>query len=57
MLSQEAIEEFKELFKKRYGRELSDEEASKRANNLFNLYKTVYLPVIEFKIDKDGKPK
>jgi len=43
MLPQEAIQQFKELYKKRYGVELSDEEASLRANNLFSLYKVTYI--------------
>ena len=42
MLPKEAIIEFKELFKKVYGIEISDEEASFRANNLVNLYAAVY---------------
>jgi len=42
MLPKEAIEEFKKLYKDRFGVELSDEEASRRANNLVNLYKAVY---------------
>jgi len=42
MLPKEAIEEFKKLYKNRFGIELSDEEASRRANNLVNLYKAVY---------------
>lgn len=43
MLSQEAIEEFKELYEKRYGVKLSNEEATSRANNLFKLYKITYM--------------
>ena len=43
MLPQEAIEQFKEIYLKRYGVKLSDEEASSRANNLFNLYKVTYI--------------
>jgi hypothetical protein len=42
MLSKNAIQEFKILYKKRYGIELSDEEASFRANNLVGLYAIVY---------------
>jgi hypothetical protein len=42
MLSKEAIEEFKELYKARYGVLLNDDEAAFRANNLVNLYKHVY---------------
>jgi hypothetical protein len=44
MLPQEAIEEYKKLYKQRFGVDLSDEEASLRANNLVNLYVAVYGP-------------
>ena len=43
MLPPEAIQEFKDLYKKRYGVKLSDEEATLRANNLFKLYKITYM--------------
>jgi len=43
MLPQEAIQEFEELYEKRYGVKLSNEEASSRANNLFKLYKITYM--------------
>jgi hypothetical protein len=42
MLPQEAIDEFKKLYKARFKVDLSDEEASLRANNLVNLYEAVY---------------
>ena len=42
-LPEKAIQEFKELYKNRFGEELSDQEASYRANNLFNLYKVTYM--------------
>ena len=42
MLLKEAIEEYKLIYKKEFDIELSDEEASFRANNLINLYKAVY---------------
>ncbi len=42
MLPKEAIEEFKVLYKKHYGQDISDEEASRRANNLVNLFKAIY---------------
>lgn len=42
MLPKEAITEFKKLYKKNYGVELSDEEAVFRANNFVNFYKAVY---------------
>ena len=41
MLQKQAIEEYKELYKKRFGVILTDAEASFRANNLVNLYKAV----------------
>jgi hypothetical protein len=43
MLPQKAIDQFKELYKKRFGIELDDKEAEFRANNLINLYKAVYI--------------
>ncbi|MDE2233168.1 MAG: hypothetical protein KGJ90_03455 [Patescibacteria group bacterium] len=42
MLPQEAIDEFKKLYKARFGVDLTNEEASFRANNLVNLYEAVY---------------
>ncbi len=41
MLPKQAIEEYKKLYKARFGVVLSDAEASLRANNLVNLYKAV----------------
>ena len=38
-LPKDAIEQFKKIYKKLYKVELSDEEASHRANNLVSLYK------------------
>lgn len=43
-LPAQAIQEFKQLFKQRYGKTLSDEEAVLRATNLLKLYKAVYGP-------------
>jgi len=43
MLPKKAIDQFKELYKERYNIELDDKEAEFRANNLFNLYKAVYI--------------
>ncbi|MFZ4500585.1 MAG: hypothetical protein ACOYMZ_03825 [Minisyncoccia bacterium] len=44
MLPQQAIEEYKELYRKRFGVVLSDAEAVLRANRLVNLYKAVLGP-------------
>jgi hypothetical protein len=58
MLPKEAIEEYKELYKKRFGVVLSDAEASFRANNLVNLYKAVLGPErsdITKKVEENGR--
>ncbi len=44
MLPKEAIDEYKVMYKKRFGVDLSDAEASFRANNLVNLYRAVLGP-------------
>ena len=44
MLSPEDIAEFKELYRKVYGEELSDEEAALRARNLIQMFEAVYGP-------------
>lgn len=42
MLSKEAIEEYKKLYKDRFQVDISDDEAVIRANNLVNLYKLIF---------------
>ena len=42
MLAKQAIEQFKILFAEKFGQKLSDDEASFRANNIFELYRVVY---------------
>jgi len=42
ILTKEAIQEFKEIYKKVFKKELSDEEAFRMASNLLNLYRVVY---------------
>ena len=41
-LSKETIEEFKEIFKKEYGKELSDQEAYESATNLTGFFEVLY---------------
>ena len=41
MLPPEAIQEYREMYQKRFGVDLSDTEASFRANHLVDLYKAV----------------
>ena len=42
MLPKEAIQEYKEIYLKNYGVKLTDEEATRRANNFVGLYAAVY---------------
>jgi hypothetical protein len=44
-LPPEAIEEFKQIYKKEVGVELTDAEAVDKANRLFNFMKVVTKPV------------
>lgn len=45
MLSEQAIAEFRVIYRNQYGKELSFAEATKQANNLIRLYKTVLSPL------------
>jgi hypothetical protein len=49
MLSEKAVQEFKELYLRRYGVELSDAEARQQAGNLLSLYRVLLTP--------DGSPE
>lgn len=42
MIPKEAVEEFKKIYKKEFGVDLSNKEALRRATNLLNLYRAVY---------------
>jgi len=42
ILTKEAIEEFKELFRKRFKEELTDEEAYRKAAKLLDLFEVIY---------------
>ena len=45
MLSDKALEEFKEIWFKQYGEEISDERAVELGINLLNLFDHIYRPV------------
>ena len=42
LISEEALKEFKELYRKRFREKLSDKEAYCRASKLLDLYQLVY---------------
>ena len=46
-LSKEAVEEFKDIYYKKFGEKLSDEKAQELAERLVLLYKAVYYPFSE----------
>ena len=41
-LSKKAIEEYKKIHKKEYGKDLSDKEAYEQANNLIGFFRILY---------------
>lgn len=45
MLSKQAIDEFKAIYKKEFGEEISDEEAREKGQKLISLFKTIYRPI------------
>ncbi len=44
-LSKEAIEEFKEIYRQEFGKEISDQTALELALNLLTLFQAIYRPV------------
>lgn len=57
MVEDDYIAEFKQLYKKRFGVELTDAEASLRANHLINLYRAVLGPEPIGAVDKADTPQ
>ena len=56
MLSTKALQEFKEVWKKKYGEEISDDFALEQAVNLLTLFATVYKPIKkEWSQEKDER--
>jgi hypothetical protein len=42
MLTRQAVEEFREIYRRRYGVSLSETDALEMASGLLNLYRSVY---------------
>jgi flagellin-specific chaperone FliS len=51
-LSKEAIEEFKEIYEREFGKTITDEEAQEMGQNLISLFKIIYR---EIPLDNDDK--
>ncbi len=61
MVSREALDEFKAIWKREYGAEISDEEAMPKAVALLTLFDTIYRPITKAQAAKyddenHGKP-
>lgn len=56
MLPKKAVEEFKRVYKKSYNIELTDEEASDKANRLVRLYQAVYNDPVFGRVELPNKP-
>lgn len=45
MLNTQALQEFKEIWKKKYGEEISDEFAMEQAISLLTIFNVIYKPI------------
>ncbi len=45
MLSKKAIDEFKAIYKKEFGQEISDAEAQEKGMKLLRFFKIIYKPI------------
>lgn len=45
MLSRNAIEEYKAIYKKQFGKEITDAEAEEQGMKLLRLFKIIYRPI------------
>ncbi len=52
-ISKEALEKYKAIYKKEFGKDISDKEALKQATNLLILVKTVHVPIKSTEKDRD----
>lgn len=55
MIYKEELKEFKKIYKKRFGENLSDQVALEKATQLLNLVKAVYQPMTKEEYDKVQK--
>lgn len=52
MLPQQAILEYKQIYKEVFGKCISNPEAEKQANRLLSLFEIIYKPISENEIKK-----
>lgn len=48
-LDKQAIDEFKQIWKKEFGEEISNERAMEEGSKLIRLFKVIYKPIIKIK--------
>ncbi len=51
-ISKKAIEEFKEIYREEFGKDISDQTALELGTNLLNIFSTVYRPISKNKLTK-----
>ncbi|MBM3210659.1 hypothetical protein FJZ33_00450 [Candidatus Poribacteria bacterium] len=44
-LSKEAIKEFKEIYRREFNKDISDEKAQELGQNLIDLFRVIYRPI------------
>jgi hypothetical protein len=52
MISKEALEKFKRIYKKKLGKDLSDQDALEKATKLLRLVEIIYKPMTQEDYDK-----
>jgi len=57
MLSKEALEQFKAIWKEEYDEEISDELALEKATNFLTLFNAVYRPIKKEWVEDENKNK
>jgi len=55
MISEKALKEFKTIYKKKFGIELSDQDALESANKLLNLVEIIYKPMTKEEYERVQK--
>ena len=56
MITTEQLKEFKEIYKKEFGKDISDKEALESATQLGNLMRIVYKPITKEDYKKYSRP-
>jgi hypothetical protein len=57
MISKEELEKFKAIYRKKFGKDISDEEALRQAVSLITLVKAVYKPIERGGPEEIGRKK